>query len=342
MKRGRYRGAVVACLFARAVSLPRPALAQDIVAAEALFREGRALLEQGSYDEACRKLAESERLDASSGTALNLASCHEHQGKLATAWAEYLLASRLARTQGNADRVAEAKARASDLEPRLSTLTIHAAEVLPGLEIRRDDAVLEASSVGSKIPVDPGLHRVVVSAPGHESVTLEVTVGEKADARVVTLPKLKAVAAEPAPGVSKAERAESPAMQKPVPTAAQAVPHRQNQTPFIVGRIGAALAVTGGVFGVVALTTYHSANQQCPSHVGCTADAVATRDRAGVFATVANVGVGLGLVGIGTAVAMWLTGGDSPRPSTHGTARPTVSPEFGPGIAAVTVAGAFE
>src|SRR4051812_8772615 len=57
--------------------------------AEALFREGKHLLSAGKLDEACPKLEESQRLDPKPGTLINLAYCHERQGRAATAWGEY-------------------------------------------------------------------------------------------------------------------------------------------------------------------------------------------------------------------------------------------------------------
>ena len=45
----------------------------ELPQAEALFREGRKLLDEGQLDAACSKLAESQRLDASPGTLGSLA-----------------------------------------------------------------------------------------------------------------------------------------------------------------------------------------------------------------------------------------------------------------------------
>ena len=115
-----------------------------MAAAEALFREGRELIEKGEVDAACEKFAESQRLDASSGTLLNLASCHEKQGKTATAWAEFLAAARLARTQGRPERSKEAESRAAALEPTLAYVRITMDDPVEGLTIHRDEVQLDA------------------------------------------------------------------------------------------------------------------------------------------------------------------------------------------------------
>src|SRR4051812_24565538 len=83
--------ALIACLLAPSALAAQASEGSEMrgTASQALFDEGRRLLEAGNYVEACAKLDESYRLDAAAGTLLNLALCHEQQGRSASAWFEY-------------------------------------------------------------------------------------------------------------------------------------------------------------------------------------------------------------------------------------------------------------
>src|SRR6185369_12893151 len=96
----------------------------DRTLAAALFREGKALMDKGDYPAACGKLEESQRLDPGGGTILNLALCHEKQGKPATAWAEFIEALGIARRDHRQARVDLAEEHIAKLEPTLSKMTI--------------------------------------------------------------------------------------------------------------------------------------------------------------------------------------------------------------------------
>src|SRR6187431_1585248 len=114
------RAMALAALLAVA-SLAPPALARDAdaAAAEALFDEARRLLASGDVKAACPKFAESYRLDPALGALLNLAACHEKEGRVATAWSEYRDAAAQALKARDDKRAAYAKKQAATLEPRL-------------------------------------------------------------------------------------------------------------------------------------------------------------------------------------------------------------------------------
>src|SRR6185312_7721257 len=86
-----------------------PALAQssgaDVATAQALFDEGKRLMADKKFAEACPKLVESQRLDPGGGTLLAIALCHEGQGKWATAWGDFNVALSEARRENRAERV---------------------------------------------------------------------------------------------------------------------------------------------------------------------------------------------------------------------------------------------
>jgi len=207
---------VAATLFLLTVAAGRARAAptaDDQALATVLFREGRALLLAGHLSEACPKLEESQRLDPSGGTILNLALCHEQQGHLARAWSEYNEAAIVARRDGRNDRAVEAQAHVAALEPRLSRLTIvvPSAARVEGLRIERDGRELGPGAWSTPIPVDGGEHSVRASALGRDPFVATVAVADEQDARrieipvlatpvtVVTPPRVLATAAEAPP-----------------------------------------------------------------------------------------------------------------------------------------------
>jgi serine/threonine-protein kinase len=186
-----------------------PALAQggNTAAAEALFQEGRTLFQEGKFAEACPKLAESQRLDPATGTLLTLALCHEGEGKLASAWAEFNDVEGHSQREGREDRVKIAREHAAALRPRLSTLAVDVPPDVaqtPGLELRIDGVVLGAGSFGVAVPVDGGEHRIEASAPGKAPWQTTASVKRESDAVRVSVPALAEAAAAVAAPVGSA------------------------------------------------------------------------------------------------------------------------------------------
>lgn len=175
--------------------------AEDSALATLLFKEGRALIATGQIPQACQKFAESQRLDPSGGTLLNLARCHEQEGRLASAWSEFKAAQIVARDGGRPDREAEAAHHVSALEPRLSRLSVvvPAAADVAGLMVERDGRQLGRGAWSTAIPTDGGEHVVRAAAPGREPFTATVVLGRELDWKTIEVPILAMPPASPEP-----------------------------------------------------------------------------------------------------------------------------------------------
>jgi hypothetical protein len=184
------------------LSLSDAARAEDSALAESLFRQGRALMDRGDFAAACPRLSESFAQDPSTGTLLALALCQERLGKTASAWASYVEVVSRARLEDREDRERAARERANALESTLSRLTIDvdpAAAAIPGLVVTRDGLAIGRGAWAASTPVDPGEHEVAASAPGKQSWSTTVTIGETSDLQTVTVPLLADLPASASP-----------------------------------------------------------------------------------------------------------------------------------------------
>ena len=125
--------------------------AGDKATSEALFSDGRRLMSQGNYREACPKFEASLKLDPGVGAMLNLADCYEKNGQTASAWAEFREAISAARAAGSKDREDLARQRASALEPKLSRLTIVAGK--QAAQVTRDGTPVDSAAFGTAMPM---------------------------------------------------------------------------------------------------------------------------------------------------------------------------------------------
>jgi hypothetical protein len=275
------------------------------------------------------------------GTLLNLALCHQQQGKLASAWAEYRKASELIHAAGQKERADEAMRLAVALEPKLSKLTIVVAQPVPGLRVARDGMELSTGIRGVAVPVDPGVYRIEASAPGHLAWSSTVTVGAEGDRQSVTVPALEPSAAPPRPG---ADSGTGPA------TAGGVGDYR---VPYFTGIIMAALGGTavglGAVLGGVAASEVGDAESDpelCGSDKLCTPDGQDVIDGARKKATAATLLIGVGAATVVSGFVLVLTTGtfraDADEDDAAQSARiPSLVPALGPGQAGFALTGQF-
>lgn len=314
--------ALVACSALFPATASADVSAADRQAATALFKEGKALLDKGTVGEACRKFEASQRLDPAAGTLLNLAVCHEKEGRTASAWYEFTDALAAARRDNRPERAKLAEEHIAKLEPQLLRLTIDVpkANEVPELEVRRDGAALGRGGWGIATPIDPGEHKIEAKAKGRLafSQTVQLTPGEAP--KTVTIPLLavdpeaqKAAAVATAP----TESASPPPPPPPVPVE----PSHRGRNGAIMTVLGGGVLVGAGVVGFLAKSKWDKAQDACPSKASCTPQGSDDTKSAGKLADAAT---GLGVVGaIVTGVGVYLL---STAPTTQSSTAASAVP----------------
>jgi len=228
-----------ACLSLLAAIVPARARAVS-PEAEALFREGRRLISDGRISEACDAFSKSYAAEASSGTLLNLAYCHQVEGKVATASAEYAQAARLARAQGKPDRAVAAEQKEAALAPRLPRLTLQIARAVPSMTIATELGTIEQKNWGEALPLDPGVHHLQAEAPGYKTWSADLDLKE-AEQKSLEIPALESeVLALP----ERAKVAPPP----PVVQVHDAEPAPRHRLDAYLAGAGGLLAIAGTVF----------------------------------------------------------------------------------------------
>ena len=327
--------------------------ADDKSLATILFREGRALMATGSIHEACQKLEESERLDPSGGTILNLALCHERDGRFACAWSEFSEAATVARREGRQDREVEATGHVRGLEPRLSRLTIvvPAGTQVEGLRIERDGRELVPAAWSIAIPVDGGEHVVHATALGREPFITKIIVGNESDLQTVEIPVLATPVVVVGP-----PRVSAPMASTGVPAAAGSVSAAAAEAPMTpataarLRRIGIGATGVGVVaLGVAGYLLKSALSAKDASNADCTGNECGSTGRQkrsdavsrGNWATLLSIS---GVALVGTGATLFYFGRRSPvARSSKGEPRVALRWVFeaAPGAVVTTIKGGF-
>jgi hypothetical protein len=187
---------------------------------------------EGRFDEACPMLAESQRLDPHVGTLLNLAACHEKQGKLGSAWVEYQKALTAARAEGQAERARLAEQRIAALDPKVPWLRLTVPVRPEGLSVTLDGGEIATPAFGSEMPVDPGSHVVHAGAPDRPAFDVQVDVHEGEHRTVVVS------LAEPTPPLPSETKTPERIVVEPAGAPPREEPHRQRwifEVGFVLG-----------------------------------------------------------------------------------------------------------
>lgn len=302
-----------------AARAPQDAPAESVPpsAADALYDEGTRLMEQGDYERACPKLAESHRLDPSAGALLALARCHEKAGHLATAWSTYAEAATLARQKGDAAREAAARTQMDGLDPRLPRLIVR---LDPGWDrvrdavIQRNGIPVRLAELGTPLRVDPGVVVIEARAAGRVVQRREVRATEAQTVEVtLDAPARVAAAAAAAP-------------------TATAAPGNGIDAPPLASWIAAGVGVVGlGVFAGFGIASANAASELDACRNPCPTSLEETAETGARNQVIADVGLGVGAAALTTAVVLWIVWPDDPPPA-RAALRAAPAPGDGPGV----------
>lgn len=328
----------------------------DQTLAEVLFREAQKLVEAGKYSAACPKFAESQRLDPGLGTLLNLALCHEKEGRTATAWTEFRQAAGEARTAGRRDRLKLAQDHIAVLEPQLSKVVIQLAPEVAkqNPEVRFDDVPIARAAWGLAMPADPGTHQIRVQA-GSKGFKSTIEVAARAAPITVTVSNLEGDNTTKPPDA--AATATDPSQPKPLgadPSRNAMLGQKSDgSTARTVVLIAEGVVAVGGLaLGAVQLGKASSEQTQVdelrtrlaatdpnpcrPGGGAASTDCAALRGHVDDQATASNIAVaglvagGLGAVALAATWLLW-------KPSAAGSGEVAVSPMLSAGTSGVVL-----
>jgi hypothetical protein len=356
------RHSICACALgaAFAVALPRDASAQestpsasDTALARTLGSEGVQLADAGNCAGAIEKLERAEKLYHAPTILGRLGECQVSIGKIVagTENLQRVVREQLAPKAPKAFVDAQARAQKvlDTALPKLAKLKIHVeapAGVTP--TITQNGEPVSAATLDLDRPVDPGVHKIEVSAPGYRMAHAETTIAEGGSGQVSL--RLEPDPNAPPSTANVAPDAPTPPGNDPGPSAPpygapangmatsppvgdEASSGGSKVPAFLLLGTGVVGVAVGSIFGAQVLSKKKSLDDVCkPNKSSCPGTAQDDIDSMKTASTISTIGFAAGGVALGAGVIMLLVSGKSSS-SAHASSAPahaSVTPFFGP------------
>jgi hypothetical protein len=234
---------------------------------------------------------------------------------------------------------AACKKRAAALDAAIPTIIFLAKDKaghdLTDVHVSIDGTSLADRLDGTALSIDPGQHTFTFEVTGQTPVeqSFLINEGEKDRRETITL----SVAPPPPPvplvvATATAAGADSTSPHRPLRTAG-----------LVLGGVGLAGLVAGGVTGGLAISKWHSSESECASPTQCSdhTQSVSDHNAASSLATVSTVAFIVGGVALATGVTLFFV---APRRGVEGTSMTTsleIDPIVGPGGGGMALKGVF-
>jgi hypothetical protein len=319
-------GCFLFCMGASRLGFAQPA-ASDSVSAQVFFERGREADARGDAQAACDNFEESLRLEVAAGTLFNLAHCETALLRLANAWQH--MREGIERLPPNDPRRKDATATANILDRRVPRLQITLRG--PG-EVSRDGIVLTRLSLGTPLPLNPGVHSVLVRAENHEDARFELDLKEgEAKVLEVSAGLLRQPVASSRVG-PVVDPAGAFSAGKPLPVAPTTRSSAFVPLTWTLGGLGALSAATGLVTGGLSFERAQVVKRECDTNNLCSDRGLDALSASKTFGGVATVTLVAGGALLASAFVTWLlTPKHEPkieRPHTPEAPTPEARPVF--------------
>jgi hypothetical protein len=263
--------------------------------ARGLFEQGVLAVRAEEWQEAARLFELSVELVERPNALMNwaIASVHLGSGRKALE-----IIDRWFRVTGSAATPA-AVADAVELRRRAAALaaTLTLAIEPAAARLLVDGAAVAGAGAQRTLVLDPGLHEIVVSAPGFRSRTLRLTLerGQTAESNValVALPSAAPVAKPRSSSPARSDARE------------RSEGRSRGPLPYVLIAAGGGLLLAGATTGVLALEADRDVSEACPSLRDCDPNLESRRKSAMNLALATDILIGLGLPALG-AGWLWL------------------------------------
>ncbi len=295
-----------------ALLVPTSASAQsadELKEARRLFRQGLSLEAAGDFAGALTKFEQVGRVKLTHQVRFHMARCKAELGRLNEALGDYRLAEYEAEGSKELPEISAAREK---LEARVPKLVITRGDGAEGSRIELDGVELGEAKLGTEVAVDPGPHTLVVRLPNKQRFELQVEVAEGESKAVEVIPPddLPLVEAEePSSAGSEEVVADKPIVEEP-----------GSAVPWIIGGVGVASLAAAGVFYMLKSGVESDLEATCRGSL-CPKSVEDKQSSGESYALLSNVTFGVGLVGVGVAAVMLLSGSsDSATPAEQARA----------------------
>jgi hypothetical protein len=268
--------------------------------AQKTFEAASKLYDTKHYEQALTAFRASYQILTSPNSHLMVARCLRELNRNVEAYREFNAVLNEAKAKGDRYESAAhaAQEEMDEVKQRLALVTIRVTDPPEGLVVKMGDKTLELGTLGAPLPVDPGNAVFTAEAPNGATARSEVALAAGTTPEVVltlVAPEAAAPAAAPA----------APPPPVAVDMTPPPAPSSLRTWAYVSGGVGVAGLATFAILGSMSSSKYSSLQKDCPNG-HCTSDRQSDIDSGKQFQTFANVGLALGVVGVGLGTTLFI------------------------------------